>query len=58
MNLVHLHIFLLFFQDVVRKIESTETDRSDKPKKDVVIADSGAETIPEPYSVDKEDAKE
>jgi peptidyl-prolyl cis-trans isomerase B (cyclophilin B) len=27
--------------DVVRKIESQETDRGDKPKKKVVIADAG-----------------
>lgn len=42
--------------DVVRKIESTKTDNRDKPVKDVVIADSGAESISDPFSVSKEDA--
>lgn len=44
--------------DVVRKIENTKTDGRDKPSKDVVIADSGAETVAEPFSVPKEDATE
>lgn len=47
---------ILIFQDIVRKIEQTETDLKDKPKKDVVIADSGAETIAEPFSVSRDDA--
>ncbi|XP_076379246.1 peptidylprolyl isomerase B (cyclophilin B) [Megalopta genalis] len=42
--------------DVVRKIENVGTDTRDKPTKDVVIADSGAEVIAEPFSVSKEDA--
>ncbi|XP_078049552.1 peptidylprolyl isomerase B (cyclophilin B) [Augochlora pura] len=42
--------------DVVRKIENVSTDTRDKPTKDVVIADSGAEVIAEPFSVSKEDA--
>lgn len=48
--------FLL--QDVVRKIEQTSTDSRDKPQKDVMIADCGAETVTEPFSVSKDDATE
>ncbi|KAK6630106.1 hypothetical protein RUM43_005053 [Polyplax serrata] len=44
--------------DVVRKIENSQTDQRDKPKKDVVIADCGSEPIAEPFSVAKEDATE
>jgi peptidyl-prolyl cis-trans isomerase B (cyclophilin B) len=44
--------------DIIRKIENTKTDNRDKPSKDVVIADSGAETIKEPFGVAKEDATE
>jgi len=44
--------------DIVRKIESTKTDGRDKPEKDVTISNCGAEEIPEPYSVAKEDAEE
>jgi len=44
--------------DVVRKIEATKTDGRDRPEKDVVIADSGHEEVPEPFSVAKEDAEE
>ncbi|KAL0128259.1 hypothetical protein PUN28_003490 [Cardiocondyla obscurior] len=36
--------------DVVRKIEQTKTDSRDKPEKDVVITDSGAETVVEPFT--------
>ncbi|KAL1501677.1 hypothetical protein ABEB36_006964 [Hypothenemus hampei] len=42
--------------DVVRKIESTKTDNRDRPQKDVIIADSGVEVVPEPFSVSKDDA--
>ncbi|RZB40284.1 Pro isomerase domain containing protein [Asbolus verrucosus] len=44
--------------DVVRKIEQSKTDNRDRPTKDVVIADSGAETVEEPFGVAKEDATE
>ncbi|CAG9759694.1 unnamed protein product [Ceutorhynchus assimilis] len=44
--------------DVVRRIESTETDSRDKPIKDVIIADCGVESVPEPFSVSKEDARD
>jgi peptidyl-prolyl cis-trans isomerase B (cyclophilin B) len=44
--------------DIIRKIENTKTDNLDKPSKDVVIADSGAETVKEPFGVAKEDATE
>ncbi|KAK3098964.1 hypothetical protein FSP39_024752 [Pinctada imbricata] len=42
--------------DVVRKIEKTETGPGDKPKKDVVIKDSGSLPVPEPFAVEKADA--
>ncbi|XP_063238770.1 peptidyl-prolyl cis-trans isomerase B [Bacillus rossius redtenbacheri] len=44
--------------DVVRKIEASKTDGRDRPAKDVVIADSGAEELAEPFSVSKDDATE
>lgn len=43
--------------DVVRKIEAMKTDNRDRPDKDVVIADCGAETVEEPFGVAKEDAQ-
>nr|CAH7734407.1 unnamed protein product [Callosobruchus chinensis] len=42
--------------DVVRKIEATRTDGRDRPEKDVVIADAGAEQVEQPFSVSKQDA--
>ncbi|XP_043587055.1 peptidyl-prolyl cis-trans isomerase 5 isoform X2 [Bombus pyrosoma] len=42
--------------DVVRKIENVNTDTRDRPTKDVVIADCGAEVVAEPFSVSKESA--
>jgi len=42
--------------DVVRKIEKTETDRGDKPQKEVVIVDSGVIAVPEPFGVGKDNA--
>lgn len=53
---LHWISFLSNSQDVVRKIESLSTDSRDKPSKEVKIADCGAETIEEPFSVAKEDA--
>lgn len=47
---------ILSGMDVVRKIENTKTDNRDKPVKDVTIANCGSETVPEPFSVTKEDA--
>nr|XP_023015039.1 peptidyl-prolyl cis-trans isomerase 5 [Leptinotarsa decemlineata] len=44
--------------DVIRKIENTKTDSRDKPEQDVVIADSGSETVDEPFGVAKQDATE
>lgn len=43
---------------VVRKIESVNTDTRDRPIKDIVIANCGAEVVAEPFSVTKEDATE
>ncbi|KAJ9586256.1 hypothetical protein L9F63_020118 [Diploptera punctata] len=40
----------------VRKIENSKTDSRDKPVKDVVIVDCGAEEVAEPFSVSKDDA--
>ncbi|XP_058808348.1 peptidyl-prolyl cis-trans isomerase B [Phymastichus coffea] len=44
--------------DIVRKVENSKTDGRDKPVKDVVIVDCGAETVAEPFSVSKDDASE
>ncbi|XP_057332942.1 peptidyl-prolyl cis-trans isomerase 5 [Microplitis mediator] len=41
---------------VVRKIEKTKTGANDKPTVDVIIADCGVEEVPEPFSVEKNDA--
>lgn len=46
---------LTFFQDVVKKIEKTPTSGSDKPVKDVVIADSGTLPVDKPFEVSKEE---
>lgn len=53
-SLICVIIFVL--QDIVRKIENLKTDSRDRPQEDVVIADSGAETVAEPFSVSKDDA--
>ena len=53
-----IYNFNILLQDIVRKIEQTSTDSRDKPRKDIVIADSGAETVTEPFSVSKDDATE
>jgi len=42
--------------ETVRKMEGTQTDGRDKPIRDIVIVDSGAETVEEPFAVTKEDA--
>lgn len=47
-----------FFQNTIRKIESTQTDSRDKPVDDVIIVNSGHVHVPEPYSVTKTDAME
>lgn len=46
----------IILQDVVRKIENVNTDTRDRPTKDVVIADCGAEVVAQPFSVSKESA--
>ncbi|XP_050352874.1 peptidyl-prolyl cis-trans isomerase 6 [Nymphalis io] len=43
--------------DVVRKIEKTVTGTNDRPVKDVVITNTHAEIISEPFSVTKDSAK-
>jgi peptidyl-prolyl cis-trans isomerase B (cyclophilin B) len=43
---------------VVRKIEATETNPGDKPKKKVVIAESGHEVVETPFAVEKEPVKD
>lgn len=42
--------------DIIRKIEAGKTDGRDRPVKDVVIADAGAETVEVPFGVSKENA--
>jgi len=42
--------------DIIRKIGNTETNHSDRPKKDVVIADCGVIPVETPFSVTKSDA--
>merc|ERR1712116_48657 len=42
--------------ETVRKMEGTQTDGRDKPIRDIVIVDSDAETVEEPFAVTKEDA--
>ncbi|KAK2721371.1 hypothetical protein QYM36_003600 [Artemia franciscana] len=44
--------------DVVRKIENTKTDGRDRPAKEVVIANSSARAVEEPFPVTRDDAKE
>lgn len=51
-----IYAMILVLQDIVRKIEQTHTDMKDRPQKDIIIADSGAETIAEPFSVSRDDA--
>lgn len=43
-------------QDIVRNIEKTTTGPNDRPVKDIVIVDSTAEEVAEPFSVTKESA--
>ncbi|XP_061720858.1 peptidyl-prolyl cis-trans isomerase 6 [Cydia pomonella] len=43
--------------DIVRRIEQTPTGANDRPVKDVVIVDSRAELVAEPFAVSKESAK-
>ncbi|XP_018329306.1 peptidyl-prolyl cis-trans isomerase 6 [Agrilus planipennis] len=44
--------------DIIRKIENSRTDGRDRPVEDVIIANSGHESIAEPFSVTKDDASE
>ena len=44
--------------DVIRKIEGVKTDNGDHPKSEVVIANSGAEVVDEPFGVSKDDARD
>lgn len=53
---LHIYHENNFIQDVVRKIENVNTDTRDRPIKDVIIADCGAEVVANPFSVSKEDA--
>ena len=47
-------LILLFFQDVVQRIEGTKTDSRDKPLLEVTIRDSGKIDVEKPYAVAKE----
>lgn len=42
----------------MKKIEAVSTDSRDKPTEDVVISDSGSETVTEPFGVSRDDATE
>jgi len=42
----------------IKEIESTTTDGRDRPSKDIIIVDCGAESIEEPFAVSKDDATE
>lgn len=42
--------------DIIRKIENLGTDGRDRPNQDVVVENCGAESVPEPFSVTKDDA--
>ncbi|WP_405498401.1 peptidylprolyl isomerase [Streptomyces sp. NBC_00096] len=42
--------------NVIRSVENAATDGRDRPLQDIVITDSGAETVGEPYGVAKQDA--
>ena len=40
---------MLFFQDIVRKIEKMDTDKHDKPTRNITITDSGSLTVVKPF---------
>merc|ERR1712071_218043 len=42
----------------IKEIESTTTDGRDRPSKDIIIVDCGAESIEESFAVSKDDATE
>lgn len=44
--------------DVVRKIESQETDGRDRPLEEVLIANCGSLDVDEPFAVEKKSADE
>lgn len=51
---VTVNAFFLPLQKIVKEIESMETDNNDRPKKQVVITDSGVEDgFKSPYEVPK-----
>lgn len=45
-------MILLFFQDVVRKVENVDVNGS-SPQKDVKIAECGVIKVEEPFNVEK-----
>ena len=45
-------------QSVVRKLEASKTGPKDKPEKDILIYDCGLLQVPEPFSVERDDAKD
>ena len=51
-------IVTLLVQDVVRTIEKNPTGAQDRPKKEVLVADSRHEAVAEPFAVAKEPVKE
>lgn len=49
---------ILRFQGIVRQIESSKTDKQDRPAKEVKIINSGIIEVGEAFAVSKEDATE
>lgn len=45
-------------QPVVREIEKTPTGANDRPKKDVIIKESGTIPVEKPFSVENEPSPE
>lgn len=41
----------LYIQDVVKKVENTETDARDRPKKKVMIVKTEQEEVSEPFTI-------
>lgn len=53
-----IYICTYIFQNVVRKIENSQTKANDRPAKDVLIADCDILPVEKPFPVAKEDSTE
>lgn len=58
LNVLFSMFILFIFQNIVRKIENTPTKASDRPVKDVIIADCDILPVEKPFPVAKEDSTE